>query len=422
MKGSVLKRCPCPVALDSRGRRKACRKPHGSWIFVADLGPDPRTGKRRQVRRSGFASQDAAQRALSDHLVALGSGSVPHDDRLTVAGYLTEWLESKAAAGTRPTTVRSYRQHVETYLVPHLGCIRLGDLSPVQVDRMLRAISFDPAGCRTLSPATVRRVHATLRGALSSAKKHRLVRYNAAEDIELPREPRKQVRPWEAAELGLFLDYIADQRLGPLFEVMAMTGLRRGEACGLRWDDVDVQRGRLVVRQQIVQIGIAAPCPYCLRVHRNFAFGAPKTASGENRVVDLDEQTIRVLTDHLGAQDAERVKWGSTWDEHGLVFCREDGSPLSPEIVTRLFGRLSANAGLRRVRLHDLRHGQASLLLAAGVPLAVVSKRLGHSSISLTSDTYSHLLEGVGREAAERSRNLVPRALRDHSVTSPASE
>jgi len=421
MKGSVFKRCPCPTEVDSRGRRKSCRKAHGSWTFVADLGPDPQTGRRRQVRRSGFASQYAAQRALSDHLVALGSGAPTHDDRLTVESYLREWLESKASSGTRPTTVRGYRQHVDTYLVPHLGGVRLGELSPVHVDRMLRAISDHLQDGGALSPATVRRVHATLRGALGSAMKRRLVRYNAAENVELPRAPRKKVQPWEAAELGLFLDHIADHRLGSLFEIMAMTGLRRGEACGLRWDDVDVDRGRLVVRQQIVQIGIGSPCPFCRRVHSTFAFGAPKTASGENRVVDLDGQTIRILLDHRASQDTERAQWGSAWDEHGLVFCHEDGSPLSPEGVTRLFRTLCATAGLRRVRLHDLRHGQASLLLAAGVPLAVVSKRLGHSSISLTSDTYSHLLEGVGREAAERSRNLVPRASRDHSVTSRGS-
>lgn len=107
--------------------------------------------------------------------------------------------------------------------------------------------------------------------------------------------------------------------------------------------------------------------------------------------------------------------WGTAWDEHGLVFCRDDEYPLSPEYVTDLFVELSEAAGLRKVRLHDLRHGQASLMLAGGVPLAVVSKRLGRSSIAITSDTYSHVLERVGRDAAERSRTLVPRASRDHS-------
>ncbi len=126
---------------------------------------------------------------------------------------------------------------------------------------------------------------------------------------------------------------------------------------------------------------------------------------------------VRLTALHCAlASPTDRVR------RNGLAEVARTARRCLPEIVTRLFGRPCPNAGLRRVRLHDLRHGQASLLLAAGVPLAVVSKRLGHSSISLANDTYSHLQEGVGREAAERSRNLVPRALRDHSVTSQASE
>lgn len=193
-----------------------------------------------------------------------------------------------------------------------------------------------------------------------------------------------------------------------------MTGLRRGEACGLRWVDVDLQRGALWVRQQVVQLG------------HELVVGPPKTASGEDRRVDLDEQTVGTLLAHRLAQDAERATWGAAWVETGLVFTREDGSGWHPETVTKRFIALATEAGVRPVRLHDLRHGQASLMLAAGVPLAIVSKRLGHSSITITSDTYSHLLDGVGRQAAEAAAGLVPRdrspRLCDQSVTTRAPE
>lgn len=125
---------------------------------------------------------------------------------------------------------------------------------------------------------------------------------------------------------------------------------------------------------------------------------------------------------HRLAQDAHRVEWGDAYSDHGLVFAREDGTPWPPTRLTKRFNELVRAAGLPKVNLHALRHGQASLMLAAGVPIAVVSKRLGHSTISLTSDTYSHLLEGVGRDAAERAAALVPRAPRDHSVTTSAPE
>ncbi len=444
MRGSVTKRCSCPVEYDTRGRRKSCRKPHGSWSFVADMGIDPQTGKRRQVRKSGFRTSEEAETELANFLADVNRGQVAHDKRQTVQQYLESWLEAKRAVGKiRPTTLRSYEQHVKAYLVPHLGRLRLGDLTSQHVEAMLVAIArpkTKPAddekigkgqrrNPKTLSAATVRRVHATLRSALSAAKRKKLVSFNAAEDLELPDAQRPKVKPWEAEELGQFLDHAAADRLGPLFEVMAMTGLRRGEACGLRWDDIDLVRNRIIVHQQLVEIdGTGVECPFCGGEHRQFQFGKPKTASGEDRVVDLDQQTAGVLLSQRLAQDAERGAWGDGYTDHGLVFAREDGSPIPPQRITDAFRQLSIAAGLRPIRLHDLRHGQASLMLAAGVPIAVVSKRLGHSSITVTSDTYSHLLGGVGAQAAEAAAALVPRAGRDQnggcdqSVTTPAVE
>jgi len=228
------------------------------------------------------------------------------------------------------------------------------------------------------------------------------------------------VRPWEPDELGAFLDHAAGHRFGTLFELVALAGLRRGEACGLRWDDVDLARGRLVVRQQVVQVyGDGRPCGMCGREHRGIVIGAPKTSSGEARRVDLGERGVGVLLAQRLAQDEERAAWWSAYVDHGLVFAREDGNPLAPEQVTKAFGELVRSAGVRPVRVHDLRHGRASLLLAAGVDLAVVSKMLGHSSITITADTYAHLLEGVARQAAEAADALVPRRrdqTRDHSA------
>ncbi len=435
MKGSVYKRCKCPVERDAKGRRKACKKAHGSWVFVADLGIDPATGKRRQVRKSGFRTSDDAREELNKHLNAVATGQVAHDDRLTVADYLRQWITTKEVAGLRPTTVRSYRQHIDSYLIPNLGCLRLGDLRTTHVEKMLHDIAQPPAkpkagekigkgqrrNPKKISPATVRRVHATLRSALTSAKRKHLVGHNAAENLELPRAPRPKVVPWEPEELGRFLDHAATDRLGALFEVMAMTGLRRGEAAGLRWDDVDLTKGVITVRQQLVEVdGTGVECPFCKGEHRQYRFGRPKTASGEDRVVDLDQATSGVLLAQQLAQGTEREQWGEAYSDHGLVFSREDGTPLPPQTVSAEFARLCEGAGLRPIRLHDLRHDQASLMLAAGVPIAVVSKRLGHSSISITSDTYSHLLGGVGAQAAEAAASLVPRTPRDHSVTTSA--
>jgi integrase len=295
--------------------------------------------------------------------------------------------------------------------VPAMGRLRLRDVRPTHVEAMLRDLSRSCDGERTLSGSSVRRVHATLRSALGSAKRRRLISVNPAADVDLPKASRPRVHPWEPSELGQFLDHIGSDELGVLFEVVAMTGLRRGEAVGLRWSDVDLERSRLVVGQQISRVG------------SQVIIGKPKTASGEDRVVDLDERTVGALLAHRLRQDADRARAGSAWVDTGLVFTRADGTAWHPEMVTARFKALAAAAGLRGIRLHDLRHGQASLMLAAGVPIATVSKRLGHSSISITADTYSHLLEGVGLAAAEAAASLVPRgAIRSQSVPNRAPE
>lgn len=423
MKGSVSKRCRCPVTYSASGKRLACKKKHGSWAYVVDLGRGT-DGKRRQERRSGFRTSDEAEEAMASVIKSIDEGTHAHDGRLTLGEFLDTWLADKVArGGLRPTTERSYRQHIRDHLKPHLGHLRLRDLRPSHVAAMLRTLGKGQPDRAPLSAVSTRRVHATLRSALTSAQKLQLVAANVAAHLELPAASRAKVRPWEPAELGTFLDSLGSDPLAPLFELIAATGLRRGEACGLRWSDVDLARGVLVVRQQLVQVAIPAErtptCPSCGQVHKGHVFGPPKTSSGEARVVELDGGTLGVLLAHRLAQDTERTAWGSAYVDHGLVFSREDGNPLPLDHVTKRFRELATAAELRPIRLHDLRHGAASLMLAAGVDLALVSKRLGHSSVTITADTYSHLLEGVGREAAERAAALVPRWCRETAVTSP---
>jgi integrase len=310
----------------------------------------------------------------------------------------------------RESTQRSYGHHIDDYLVPALGHLRLRDLRPVHVQQMLNRLTGPNDSRHDRKPATVRRIHATLRSAMSTAKRRRLIAFNPAVDIDLPNGSRPKVRPWEPSELGTFLDAIAGDSLATLFEVIAATGLRRGEALGLRWQDVNFEMSRLVVRQQVLELhGWQRPCAICGELHGSAVFGRPKTVSGEDRSVDLDSRVTQSLAEHRERQRAHRIDWADAYVDHGLVFARPGGDPHRPEWVSTRFHALVKDAGLRQIRLHDLRHGRASLLLAAGVDIALVSKVMGHSTIALTSDTYSHLLEGVGREAAERASALVPR-------------
>ena len=433
MKGSTYKRCACPVELDTRGRRKACKKAHGSWFYAADLGTVTRVIKvsgpalegapwpveydkvsRRQVKRGGFTTKTEADAVLAELLASVATGQAVHDERQTVGAFLDKWIEGQVEAnelgqgGVRPTTATSYQQHIRDHIKPHLGHLRLRDLRPGHVQDMVRALARPDENGKRRSPATVQRINATLRSALTTAVRQQLVAYNAASLIDLPSVPAPKVHPWEPEEAGAFLDRAASDELGALFEVAALTGLRRGELCGLRWVDVDLEGAFLVVRQQVTRVGSQQ------------YVGKPKTASGEDRVVALAPELVGALIAHQLHQATVRDVAGSAWVDTGLVFTQADGTGWNPNTVSQRFQQLSAAAGLRRVRFHDLRHGTASMALASGVDMAVVSKMLGHSTVSFTNDRYAHLLQGVGAAAAAAVENIVPRARRDQSVPNPA--
>ena len=263
--------------------------------------------------------------------------------------------------------------------------------------------------------------------ALNTAVKRRALASNPASYVELDagRRPRAVVwtdeqvdawrrtgrRPavavWTADQTGQFLDTALEDRLYPLLHLVAYRGLRRGEVVGLRWQDVHLNAGYLRVAQQVVQLGWPTYT------------GDPKTTSGE-RSVSLDLSTIDVLRRWRLAQQAERRLWGAAWTDTGLVFTREDDSQLHPARASQLFHRITRTAGLPPIRLHDLRHTAASLALAAGVPLKVVSEQLGHSSLAITADTYTSILPTVAQAAAEAVFGIVPRRGPAHSPDATA--
>ena len=199
MKGSVYKRCTCGITGGSPSRPPACKKAHGAWYYVADLEPD-RTGKRRQERKGGFRAADEANAALAHVLAGIATGTHAHDERKTVAVFLDEWLSTKVAGGLRATTARSYRQHIDDYLTPAFGRQRLRDLRPGHISTWLTKFAAQPDAP---GPATRRRVHATLRSALSSALRLQLVAFNAAANVDLPTAVRPKVRPWERRSSAL---------------------------------------------------------------------------------------------------------------------------------------------------------------------------------------------------------------------------
>lgn len=386
-KGSVFQRHTrsCPRGADNIIVTHKCR---GPWAYYVLVGRRL-DGQRRQITRSGYRTKRAAETALREALAREDAG-IAEIHGLRVKTYLRQWLVGKRAL--RATTRSGYRQDIERHLVPGIGHLLLSDLRPHHIDLLygdLLASSERPVG-----PAVIRHLHTTLRSAMSSAVKRRLIPWNPAVHVELPEETRRPTTVWTPQQLQHFLGAISSHRLQPLFRLVAVTGLRRGEALGLHWVDVDLDGAAFTVRWQLVDAGSGAK------------LSPPKTKSG-GRVVVLDAGTIASLRQHRRMQERERAQWGEGWVDHGLVFTREDGTPLRPEYVTHLFARLSREHALAPIRLHDLRHTNASLALAAGVPLKVVSQRLGHSTTAITSDLYTHVIPIVAREAADLIAALI---------------
>ncbi len=199
---------------------------------------------------------------------------------------------------------------------------------------------------------------------------------------------------WTAEQLSAFLQGVADDRLGAAYLLLATTGMRRGEALGLRWSDLDLDAGRAAIRQTLIA------------VNHEPMLGTPKTAKGR-RTISLDASTVAALREHRRRQAAERLQMGAGWTDLDLVFSRADGHPLHPERFSRSFADRARQLGFPRIRLHDLRHGWATMALAAGVHPKVVQERLGHANIGITLDVYSHVTAGLHDDAAERVAGLV---------------
>jgi len=395
--GSVSQRHTrsCPRAEDGTYAPHRCK---GSWQWALEYGRDS-NGRRLQTSKAGFATKAAAQDALQQMVRTLMTDVTLTS--LTIQEYLETWLTSKHAL--KPTTMALYTEFTTNYLVPHLGQIRLLELRAHHLDRMYANITVGLRG-RPLSPSTIRRIHGVLRSALNTAVKRRLIPYNPAEHIELAPENPKRPKPWTPEQSQAFLQHIAQDRLANLYHLMLVTGMRRGETVGLRWEDVDLDGECLFVIQQITD------------VNGRSMVSTPKTKRGQ-RLVPIDAETVAMLRRQRETQNLERVAWGPAWNEAGLIFTREDGRPLRPEYVTRHFQALALRAGLPVIRLHDLRHTNASLALSAGVDLKVVSERLGHSQLAITADLYTHVNRGLGKAAAEQ----IARALRSASPAVPSA-
>ena len=365
-------------------------KRKSSWTFVVDYGIEVATGKRRQIRRSGFRTRKEAEAALRKTIDTLTEGTYVERSTETVGEYLTRWLEPlRLSQRVRATTLKSYRESLAR-LLPLIGPVPLQALRPVQVEEAYAALLARPTHKgKPTHPGTVVRSHRALHKALVDAERLGLVARNVARHVLLPSvpAPSNASKVWTAEQLRTFLDATRNDALHAAFVLAATTGMRRGEVAALRWEDIDLDNARLRVEQSVST------------VYGVLVFNPPKTKKGI-RTVALDAGTVAVMRSHRVAQAERRLALGSSWIDTGRVFTREDGTLLHPDVLSNRFDARVATLDLPRITIHGLRHTWATLALEKGIHPKIVSERLGHSTIAITLDIYSRVLPKMDAEAA----------------------
>lgn len=350
-------------------------------------------GERRSKREGGFSTKDAARRAMTKVLHGIDDGD-SMTVRGTIASYLAEWIETYAKSGkVKPSTASKNREHIERHIVPRIGSIDVAKLTGADVARLYADLLTEgrvrgKIGT-PLSPKTVRNIANTLHKALSDGVKWSKVSRNVADGIDLPRFERPDLDVWDGDQIRRFLDYVAGSGdyLGPIWRLMLATGMRRGEVLGLHWDDVDMVDKVVTIKESRVQVrGVTMTT-------------TPKTKAGR-RNVSLDSATVIALASLRNAQEDAREKLGA-WTSN-LVATDLDGQPIEPDALSRRFKSVAGRAGMPAgTRLHDLRHSAAVLMLTQGVPIHIVSGRLGHANPSITLTIYAHFLPSADKLAAD---------------------
>jgi len=356
------------------------------------LGRDG-SGKRRYINKTYKGNKKKAQEVLNSMLHAGDLGTLTEPTKTTLGEYLDEWLETAATPRVRPRTLDGYKYLVKKYIKPELGSLRLHKVSPLDIQKLYTSLL-----AKKLSPKTVRHVHGVLRSALNQAVKWRLLAINPALAVDLPKQKKKEMKAFSVEEAGKFLQHAVNDRWGIVFSLALTSGMRPGEYLGLKWQDVDLEKGVVAVRRTIV----AHP------KGGGWDFAEPKTSQSE-RSIPLPPSVTKALVEHKKKQAAERLKAGPKYAGHDLVFATEKGEPLNqPNLVNRHLKPILVAAKLSEsFRLYDLRHSCATLLLAQGEHPKVVSERLGHASVTLTLDTYSHVLPTMQQQAAERLEDVL---------------
>ncbi|WP_431239258.1 tyrosine-type recombinase/integrase [Mycolicibacterium aichiense] len=420
-----------------------------SWTYRFRAAErDAATGEFVWINKGGFATEKEAWKACRDAMHEADQGRVVKPSTRTVAQFLNEWLTA-VEPSLDATTWRNWSDYARWYVVPHIGSERLQQLNEPALLRLYAKLlaegrvkrdndtvmyqywskrlaeGVEPTprqvseACNTsihaarsavrryrsgitpkqislgLAPKTVRNIHAFLHRALVDAVAWKYLIDNPASHVKPPKQPRTRRQVWDSTQIQRFLGHVRQDRFAALFLLELTTGIRRGQVCGLKWDAVDLDAGKITLHNNRVVVGGQA---------RDKAGGKTRNA---DRTISIDRTTTTVLRDWRQLQEAERAFYQTDYHPGDYVFTYQDGRPVHPQSIRQRFDRLAAAAGLPRITFHDLRHSYATGALRAGVSPKVVSERIGHANVGFFLETYAHVLDNDDREAAEQAASFL---------------
>ena len=364
------------------------RRGKKSWRIKYDIGPDPVTGARRIRYQTVKGAKDDAKKALTAALYSRDRETHVDPSKVTLETYMRAWLA--APTGLSPKTAERYRELAEQQVYPHLGAIPLQKLGPGQIEDW-HAVLLAKGGKngKPLSARTVGHAHRVLHAALTRAVRGQKVFRNVASIVRPPSPEDKEMQILTAAQIGDVLDQLRGHDLHPIAVLALASGLRRGELLAVEWRNVDLDGGSLRVEHSLEE------------TREGLRVKAPKSRNGR-RTVSIPPSAVDVLREHRKRQLELRLALGlGRLPDDALVFCRPDGSPLSPDNLSRDWRRLVIARRLPKVSFHALRHSHVSALISGGLDVFTVSRRIGHGSAALTLRTYTHLFAGKDAQAVD---------------------
>jgi integrase len=365
------------------------RKRGSKWSYTVDVGKDPRTGKRKQKSQSGFKTKKEAQAALAELVNTVEKGNYTEPVKKKFKEFTMNYMENMYRNRVKRTSYETAHNIVVTHIIPFFGDVDLND-----VDQFLVHEFYQLKQKEGYSSAYVQRMHEMIRLILRVAYKWEVLHKDIASMLEPPRLIKKEMKVWTIDQVNTFLKFTKHSRYHPIYFLAAYTGMRKGEILGLTWDDVNFEERTISINKTLAHPG------------KEYFLQSPKTKNSI-RTIYIDDDIIKVLRKQKIKQNLEKLKYGGVYKEHNMVFAQETGEFVPPQGVNGLFARFIGQANLPRIRFHDLRHTHATILLLMGTNPKLVADRLGHSTVQITLDTYSHVLPSMKQDLTEQFSKMM---------------